>query len=67
MATVRKTLTGEQKNVVVQLYKENMKQTEIARLFDANRSTMIPSAASFDVMKFAATSKTGREADDPSC
>ena len=40
MATVRKTLTGEQKNVDVQLYKENMKQTEIARLFDVKRSTI---------------------------
>jgi len=40
MATVRKTLIGEQKNVVVQLYKENMKQTEIARLFDVNHSTI---------------------------
>ena len=40
MATVRKTLTGEQKNVVVQLYKDNMKQTKIARLFDVNRSTI---------------------------
>jgi len=39
MATVRKTLTVEQKNLVVQLYKENMKQTEIGRLFDVNRST----------------------------
>ena len=40
MAPVGKTLTGEQKNVVVRLYKENMKQTEIARLFDVNHSTI---------------------------
>jgi len=40
MATIRKTLTVEQKNVVVQLYKENMKQTEIAKLFDINLSTI---------------------------
>lgn len=40
MASVRRTLTVDQKNVIVQLYKQNVKQTEIAKLFSVNRSTV---------------------------
>ena len=40
MSSVRKLLTVDQKNVIVQLHEQKVKQTEIAKLFNVNRSTI---------------------------
>ena len=37
----RKVLTCDQKKTIIKLYEEKVKQTEIAKLFDVSKSTLL--------------------------
>ena len=37
---IRKVLTCDQKKIIIKLFEEKVKQTEIAKLFDVNKSTV---------------------------